>query len=44
VTEAVLRALRSGQTRFEGNHSCQGRLGEAECGRMLHYVGIATYR
>jgi hypothetical protein len=44
VTEAILRALRSGQTRFEGNHSCQGRLGEAECGRTLHYVGVATYR
>ena len=44
VTEVILKALRGGQTRFEGDHACQGRVGEGECGRLLHYVGIATYR
>lgn len=44
VTEAILRALRSSQTRFEGDHACQGKVGEGECGRLLHYVGTATYK
>ena len=30
VTEAILKALRGGQTRFEGDHACQGRVGEGE--------------
>jgi hypothetical protein len=44
VTDAILRSLRSGATRFEGDHVCGGRLGAADCGRLLRYVGIATYR
>jgi hypothetical protein len=44
VTEAILRALRGDQDRFEGTHICRGRVGDNECGRSLQYIGVATYR
>ena len=44
ITADVLRELRSGATRFEGEHACAGRSGVADCQRVLRYVGIATYR
>jgi hypothetical protein len=44
VTDAILRSLRSGALRFEGEHACEGRLGAADCGRILRYIAIATYR
>jgi hypothetical protein len=43
ITEPVMRALRSGQTRFEGDDGCRGSLGSGYCSRTLHYVGTATY-
>jgi len=47
VTHAILRGLRNGETRFEGEDVCHGTLGTlgtAECGRVLSYVAEATYR
>lgn len=43
VTHAVMRCLRAGEPRFEGEHVCSGSVGTAQCSRVLHYVGIATY-
>ena len=44
VTNEILRALRSGATQFEGEHSCGGRSGAADCQRVMRYVGVATYK
>lgn len=38
ITRAVLDALRDGETRFEGEHACDG------CSCVLHLVGSAAYR
>jgi hypothetical protein len=43
VTSAILQALRSRATRFEGEHSCRGTTRDADCTRVLRYVGIAEY-
>jgi hypothetical protein len=43
VTSSILRALRSGDTTFEGEDVCNGSLGSGQCSRVLHYVGSATY-
>lgn len=43
ITEPVMRALRGGETRFEGDDSCRGALGSGFCARTMHYVGVATY-
>lgn len=46
LTHAILRGLRSGETRFNGKDVCRGVLGTigiAECGRVLTYVVEATY-
>jgi hypothetical protein len=43
VTHAVLRALRAGETRFDGEDACAGSIGTGRCLRILHYVAIATY-
>jgi len=43
LTYAILRALEAGKTAFEGDDTCQGSLGSASCGRVLHYVAEATY-
>lgn len=43
ITEPVMRALRGGETRFEGEDSCRGTLGSGYCTRTLHYVGVATF-
>jgi hypothetical protein len=44
ITNQVLSALRARQTRFEGEDACNGALGSATCQRVLHFVGVATYR
>ncbi|HET9956197.1 MAG TPA: hypothetical protein VFQ61_16935 [Polyangiaceae bacterium] len=44
VTRAILRALQSGATHFEGEDRCEGRTGSAECQRVLKFVGQATYK
>ena len=43
ITHDVLRALRSGETTFEGQDTCVGSQGSGQCARVLHYVAIATY-
>ena len=44
VTHRMIRALRGGETRFDGEDTCAGSLGSGHCGRVLHYVAIAKYR
>ena len=44
LTWDIMRALKNGQTRFEGEHTCDGQLGTATCNRLMRYVGIATFR
>jgi len=43
ITRPVMMALRSNQTRFEGNDECNGSQGSGQCHRILHYVGVATF-
>jgi hypothetical protein len=43
LTHEVLRALQARQTTFEGEQSCNGRVGNGECRRILHYMAQATY-
>ncbi len=44
LSHGVLLALRQQKTRFTGEDRCNGRVGSADCQRILHYVGTATYR
>jgi hypothetical protein len=44
ITWPVLRALKEGVERFEGDDACRGQVGSADCRRVLQYVAIATYR
>jgi hypothetical protein len=43
ITHGVMRALRAGETRFEGEDACSGSLGTGQCSRVLHFIAIATY-
>lgn len=43
LTSQVLSALRSGKQKFEGENSCSGVIGSADCRRVLRYVGTASY-
>jgi hypothetical protein len=43
ITHPVMEALRSGETRFEGEDECSGSQGSGQCGRILRYVGIASF-
>ena len=44
VTSAIAKALKAGQTSFEGEHSCTGYVGDQPCQRILRYVATATYK
>lgn len=44
LTRPIMRALRSGETKFEGEDVCLGSVGNASCERILRYVATATYR
>jgi len=44
LTAEVLSALRSHKLQFEGEDSCRGVIGSAECRRVLRYVAVASYR
>lgn len=44
VTQAILDALKSGNAVFEGEHTCAGQSGGAECQRVLHYTARASYQ
>ena len=43
-TNGIMRALRNGDEKFEGEDTCLGQVGNASCERILRYVGTATYR
>ena len=43
VTHSVLRSLRAGETRFDGQDVCAGSVGTGQCSRVLHFVAVATY-
>jgi len=44
ITREVMRSLRAGETKFQGNDACQGSQGSGLCVRVLHYTGLATYK
>jgi hypothetical protein len=44
LTAELLTALRSNKLQFEGEDSCRGVIGTAECRRVLRYVATASYR
>jgi hypothetical protein len=44
LTYPIMRNLRQGLTRFEGEDNCRGRLGMGDCSRELRFVAIATYK
>lgn len=44
VTAQVCTSLRNGLSRFEGEDSCRGQTGSADCSRRLKFVATATYR
>jgi hypothetical protein len=44
VTREVLFALAAHKARFEGEYSCRGTAGPRDCGRILLFIGTATYR
>ena len=44
LTNGIMRALRNGDEKFEGDDTCLGQVGNASCERILRYVGTATYR
>ena len=44
LTNGIMRALRNGDEKFEGEDTCLGQVGNASCERILRYVGTATYR
>jgi hypothetical protein len=44
VTSTVMRSLRAGNTRFEGEDACSGTVGSAPCMRVLRFVGTASYK
>jgi hypothetical protein len=44
LTHAVMRALRSKIRRFDGEDTCHGSVRSSQCGRVLRYAAVATYR
>jgi hypothetical protein len=43
LTTPVLRALRAGETSFEGSDACSGSLGSSACLRVVHFEGMAEF-
>jgi hypothetical protein len=43
VTHGIMRSLRAGETRFEGQDTCNGSVGTGPCSRVMHFVANATY-
>jgi hypothetical protein len=44
ITLLVMRALQSGEERFEGEDVCHGHVGTSECRRVLSFHGTAKYQ
>jgi hypothetical protein len=43
LTRAVMHELASGATLFDIEEACRGTVGNAECTRIIHVAGVATY-
>jgi hypothetical protein len=43
ITDSVMRALRTGATKFDGRDTCHGSVANNNCGHVLEYVAEATY-
>jgi hypothetical protein len=43
LTHAVMQALRSHKTSFQGTDECHGSLGPSPCPRVVRFEGIAEY-
>jgi len=43
VTHVVMRALRAGETSFDGQDGCDGSVGSSACARTLRFIATATY-
>jgi hypothetical protein len=44
ITHTVMRALRGRLTKFDGEDVCHGSVRSSQCGRVLRYAAVATYR
>jgi hypothetical protein len=44
LTIEIMRALRTKQTSFNGEHACRGSVRNSDCARRIQYVGTPTYR
>ena len=44
ITRSIMMELERGSTDFEGEDTCHGALGSAQCSRVLRYKAFATYR
>ncbi len=44
ITRDIMRALRAGETRLDGEDECRGQIQSADCRRVMRYVAIAKYR
>jgi hypothetical protein len=44
VTREILAGLCAGKTEVKGEDACYGRVGTADCGRILRYRVVAGYR
>jgi hypothetical protein len=42
LTQELLKELRGARPEFEGEHCCDGGK-DSHCGRILHWVAVATY-
>jgi hypothetical protein len=43
LTYPLMRALRGHAVQFDGEDVCHGNVGSSHCGRVLRYIGVATY-
>ncbi len=44
LTSQVMRALRAGETSFDGSDDCSGNIGSSGCLRVVRFHGVAEYR
>jgi hypothetical protein len=44
LTYPVMRALRDHAAKSAGEDECRGNVRSSDCGRVLRYVGLATFR
>lgn len=44
ITSALLQRLREAQSEIRGEDPCYGQSGAADCGRVMRYRAVATYK